>query len=144
MHRWADVCLELDTSVLQRKLVPGATQELSCEAVFRRVLLLPRLADPAAELVRVEMGIAAIDQRREGAVPEGEKGAIRTLGRTGAVPRSGGRAHALRLAAGEQPHDVDVVRGLVEHNTAAAFGIKLLGPPRSVQELREVERGDHA
>src|SRR3989442_3507533 len=128
MHRGADVFLELAAAVLQRKLVLGAAQELSCEAVLRRVLLLPRLADPAAELVRVEMGISAIDHGRECAVLEGEKRAIRALRGAGAVPRPRGGAHALPLAAAEQPHEVDLMRGLVEHDTTAALGRALLQP----------------
>src|SRR5882762_1988133 len=144
MHRWADVCLELDTTVLQRKLVPGATQEISGEAVLRRVLLLPRLADPAAELVRVEMGISAIDHGRKRAVLEAQETGVGTFGVARRVPGAGRRAHALHAAAAEQPHDIDVMRGLVEHHAAAALGRELLGPPRAVQEVREVERGDHA
>src|SRR3989449_11253433 len=116
IHHRARVLFELAAAVLQRKLVPGAAQELSREAVLRGVLPLSRLADPAAELVRVEMGISAVDHRCECAVPEGEKRAIRALGGTGAIPRPRGSAHAAYFAAPQQPHDVDVGCGLVEHD----------------------------
>src|SRR5882762_11705585 len=144
MHRWADACFELDTTVLQRKLVPGAAQELSGEAVLRRVLLLPRLADPAAELVRVEMSISAIDHGRKRAVVEAQETGVGAFGVARRVPGAGRRAHALHAAAAEQPHDVDVMRGLVEYHATAALGRELLWPPRPVQEVREVERRDHS
>src|SRR2546422_2872900 len=99
MHHRDCVLFGLPAAVLKRKLVPGAAQELSREAVLRGVLPLSRLADPAAELVRVEMGISAVDHRRECAAPKGEKRAIRALGGAGAIPRAGGGAHPLHLAA---------------------------------------------
>src|SRR6185503_2679677 len=54
------------------------------------------------------------------------------------------RPNAAYLAAGEQAHDVDLVRGLVEHHAAAGLRAELLGPPWAIEEVGEVERGDHA
>src|SRR5258705_319304 len=54
------------------------------------------------------------------------------------------RSHRLHEAAAEEPHDVDLVRRLAEEDAAAAHRIELLGAPRPIEEIGEVERGDHA
>ena len=76
----------------------------------------------------------------------------RTAG-SAAQPPSVGRAGSSTLAcartlrttpAGEQPHGVDLVRHLVEQDAAALRGVELLGPARTVEEIRVVEAVDHA
>ena len=54
------------------------------------------------------------------------------------------RAHAAHEAAAEQAHDVDLVRALAEHDAAALPRVELLGTARAIEEVGEIERGDHA
>ena len=55
-------------------------------AMVCRVLALPHLADPAHELVGVEVRVAAVGERGEDAVVEREEAAIRALRRPRRVP----------------------------------------------------------
>ena len=48
------------------------------------------------------------------------------------------------MATGEQPHNVDLVRALAEHDPAATRRVEFLRAPRAVQEVGEIERSDHA
>src|SRR6478736_10449934 len=94
--------------VLERDLI--ALQRLARRAVGVCVLLLAAFADPAGEFVRIEMGIAAIGDGREGTVLEREQGGVGAFGRSRSVPGTGLGAHALQAAAAQQPDDVHVMR----------------------------------
>ena len=90
------------------------------------------------------MRVAAIGHGGECVVLESEERRIGAFGRTGGVPCSGHGAHAAHAPAAEQPHDVDLMRGLAEHHAAAARGVEFFRPARAIEEIREIERVDHA
>jgi hypothetical protein len=85
------------------------------------------------------VGIAAIDERGEDAVIERELAGVGGLRRARRVPAARVRAYALHRAAGEQPHDVHLVRRLVLDR-----GAELLGTPRAIEPVGVIERRDHA
>ena len=90
------------------------------------------------------MSVAAVGQGGEHAVVEPQQSRVRALGGPRRIPRAEHGAHAHRATAGEEAHDVDLVRGLAEHDAAALLGAQLLGPARAIEEIRVVERLDHA
>src|ERR1043166_9618491 len=108
---------------------------------FRLTGLAP-LADPAEELGGVEGAVAAVDERRRHAVLEFQIADVATLAAARGVPDAGRRAHALHHAAADKPHDVDVVRPLIQHDAMAHRELVL--PARAVHELVVVPRVDHA
>ena len=107
-------------------------------------LRLPHLADPVGKLVGIETAVAVVDKRGESTVREREQRRIGALGRACQVPRAGRGAHAGNAAAADQPHDVDLVRRLVEHGAAALRGVEFLRPARAIEIIRVVQRRDHA
>ena len=128
--------------VFDLRLVAG--EELARRAIGIGVLPLAAFADPAGELVGVEVRIAAVRDGSERPVFEREERGVRTLRRPRRIPRAGSRAHAPEAPAAEQPHDVDVMRRLVVDRAAAERRVELLRSARAVEEVGEVERGDHA
>src|SRR5205823_11985020 len=101
-------------------------------------------ADPAGELVRIEVGVSAIGDVGEGAVLECEQGRVSTFCRPRWIPGTSQGTHGLEAPAAEQSHDVDVVRRLVVDGTAAARRVQLLRAARAIEEVGEVERTDHS
>ena len=85
------------------------------------------------------MVVAAVDQRRRGAVVELQKRRAARLGRPRRIEHGGAGAHAAHESAGEQPRGVDLVRHLVEQDAAALRGVELLRPARAVEIVRVVE-----
>src|SRR6185436_1848866 len=132
------------TGFLDGEFVLAVGQGLPGQPISLRILLLAHLADPAHELVGIEMGVAAVDEGGDDAVVEIQQARVRALGGPRHVPEAGVGPNTAHLAAREQAHDVDLVRRLVEHHAAAGAGAELLGPPRAVEKVGEVERGDHA
>src|SRR5207237_5245880 len=112
-------------------------------AVSGGVLLLPAFADPAGELVRIEMRVAAVGDGRERAVLECQQCRIRALRWPRRVPCSGLRADGGKPPAAAEAHDVDVMRGLVVDRAAAARTVELFRPAWPIQEVGEVHGGDH-
>src|SRR5262245_55306361 len=104
---------------------------------------MPELADPRDELVRIEVRVPAVHERREGAVLERKLRCAGALGGPCGVPRAHVRVNAGGPAACEQPDDVDLVRALTENHATALGGVELLGTPRPVQKIRVIERRDH-
>src|SRR5215471_18400623 len=79
--------------VLLAAVVPGILQlDLALEnptpPVCGWILRLPELPDPAGELVRIKVAVAAIDQRGEHAVLEPEQTRVRPFRRAPRIPRS--------------------------------------------------------
>ena len=109
-----------------------------------RPLLLAHLADPALEFIRIEMAIAVVGERGESAVLEGQQRREGAFGRPCCVPGAGLRPHGLDAAAAEQAHDVDLMRRLAEQRAAALSRVELFRPARAVDEIRVVQRRDHA
>ena len=89
------------------------------------------------------MRVAAVGEAGERAVLEAEQARIRAFGGPRRIPCARERSHGRDPAAAEQPDDVDLVGGLVEHGAAALGGVELLGPARPVEEVGEVQRSDH-
>ena len=78
------------------------------------------------------MRIAAVEDRRKSAVVEAQQRRERAFGRAIPVPRARQRSHASDESAAQQPNDIDLVRALAEHHSAAALGDKLLRAARAV------------
>src|SRR5205823_12121957 len=110
-------------SVLDLRLI--TCERAPRRAVGRGVLLLATFANPARELVGVEMRESAIGNAGERAILERDERAVRPFGRSRRIPGAGLRAYAPRVAAGEEPHDVDMVRRLVVHGPAAPRRVEL-------------------
>ena len=72
------------------------------------------LAQSEVPFVGIEMVIAAVDERRGGAVVELQKRSAACLGRPRRIEPGGAGADAADEAAAEQPRRVDLVRHLVE------------------------------
>ena len=89
------------------------------------------------------MAVAAIGQRCESTVGKCQQRRIGAFGRPRAIPRAGHRAHACHLPAGNQPHDVDLVRGLIEHRAAALCGVEFLRTARAIEIIGVVDGIDH-
>ena len=92
--------------------------------------------------VRVEMIVAAVDQRGCGAVVELQQRRAASLGRPRRIEHARQRPHAFDHAAREQPRGVDLVRHLVEQDAAALRGVELLGAARAIEKVRVVEAVD--
>ena len=78
------------------------------------------------------MRVAAVGERRDHPIVEGQERHVRALGGSRGVPGAGERADTANRAAAEQAHDVDLVRTLTEHHSAAACRDELLGAARTV------------
>ncbi len=85
--------------VLHAQLIAGETG--ASASVRGRILALAAFADPAAKLIGVEMRVAAVGDRREGAVGEREQCGIGAFHRARRVPGAGHRAHAFHAPAAE-------------------------------------------
>jgi len=70
--------------------------------------------------------------------------ALKSIDRALGIPRASQCAHAFNHAAAEKPRDVDVVRRLIVHDTAARVRHELFGATRAVQKVRELDSGDQA
>src|SRR6266849_961374 len=73
--------------VLERRFLVGVRRafEISARrAVLARILGRAKLADGAAEFITVEMRVAAVEERCEGAIVEGQQRRERAFGR--AIP----------------------------------------------------------
>src|ERR1700730_7518830 len=108
--------------------------------------ILPRLAefsDPPAELVRVEMAVAAIRQRCKSALLECQKRTVRPLGGTSGIPSACCCPDRAHTASRKQAHDVHLVRRLTPNNASALRRIELLRPAGTVEKIRVVQCGDH-
>jgi hypothetical protein len=103
--------------------------------LFRRAAF----AQAEVPLVGVEMVVAAVDERRGGAVAELQKRGAACLGRPRRIEPGGAGADAADKAAAEQPRGVDLVRHLVEQDSAAQRSIELFGAAGPVQVVRVVE-----
>src|SRR5688572_21916049 len=68
-------------------------------------LSLAHLADPAAELVGVEMRVTAVDRRGEDAVLKVEQRGVSAFGRARGIPGARRGAHARHGRAGQQAQD---------------------------------------
>ena len=110
--RLGEVHAAVVACVFDLRLVAG--EELARRAIGIGLLPLAAFADPAGELVGVEVRIAAVSDGGERLVFEREERRVRTLRRPRWIPRAGSRAHALEVPAAEQPHDVDVMRRLLD------------------------------
>ena len=89
------------------------------------------------------MAVSAVDERGERATLELQQRRIRALRGPLRVPVAGLCADGNGPRAGEQAHDVDLVRGLAERRAATRLGRELLGPPQAIEKVGEIERGDH-
>ena len=90
------------------------------------------------------MAVAAIGERGERAVRERQQRRIGAFGRPRRVPGAGRGAHAFHAPAAEQPHDIDLMRRLIEHRAAALRGVEFFRAARAIEKVRVVERVDHA
>ena len=85
------------------------------------------------------MIVAAVDERRGGAVVELQKCGAACFGRPRPVELGGAGADAADKAAAEQPRRVDLVRHLVEQNSTAQRRVELFGAARPVEVVRVVQ-----
>ena len=66
--------------------------------------------------------------------------AVQCPGAARAASRAPTWARTLRHTAAQQPHDLDLVRDLVEHDAAAVRGVELVDAVRPHQKVVVVER----
>ena len=133
--------------VLQRGLVrqiAGSQNGGAARAIFGGVFGQAALGDPAGEFVAVEMRMARVGHRRRDAVLECQEGVVGALRRPRRVPHARHRPHAFHASAGDQPDHLDLMRRLVVDGAAALPRVELFGTARAVEEVGEVESGDHA
>ena len=89
------------------------------------------------------MRIAAVGERSKGAAGKCYQCGIGALGVSSGVPGSRQRANARAATAGQQPHNVHLMRRLAEHDAAALRGVEFLGAARAVEKVGVVLRGHH-
>src|SRR5262249_6816727 len=103
--------------VLECDFIFPIVKTASRRAGVRR-LLLPHLAHPVLEFIRIEIAITVIGEGCERTAREHEQRRISTFCWPRLIPSAGCSAHALDASAAEQAHDIDLVCRLVEYRTA--------------------------
>src|SRR4051812_46407331 len=88
--------------VFQRQLVFCCREIFPSDAILCRILLLSALAGPAAELVGIEVAIAAVDHRREATILKIQQAGVSAFSGPGGIPGAGGCTHSFHAAATEE------------------------------------------
>src|SRR5262249_33209087 len=104
--------------------------------------VLSALSDPAEQLGRVEKSIAAIDECCRSTIFEFEIAGVASLVRARLIPNARHRPNAAHDATADEPHDIHVMRSLIQHHASARRQFMLHARP--VHEFIVVPRIDHA
>src|SRR5258707_8699057 len=74
------------------------------------------------QLIAVEMRVPAIGDHSVCAALEFQKSSVGAFGWPSTIPGSGSRGHASNQTPAQQPHDIHMMRRLIEDHATAAFG----------------------
>src|SRR5580692_419250 len=95
--------------------------------------LAAALADPAVQLVAVEVVVAAVDEAGGDTAVQLEDHRAQALSQTSRIEHRGNGPDGPDRSGRDRPDNVDLVRYLVVEDAAAPRGIELLGPAWAVQ-----------